>query len=44
LNDGDQIEVRHGSAQFKRISTTTDLLAVVAAASRPALTIKRLLD
>ena len=38
------IEVRDGSAEFKRISTPTDLLAVVAAASIAALMIKRLLD
>jgi uncharacterized spore protein YtfJ len=37
------IEVRDSSAQFKRISTPTDVLAVVAAASIAALTIKRLL-
>jgi uncharacterized spore protein YtfJ len=38
------IEVRDSSAQFKRISTPTDLLALVAAASIAALTVKRLLD
>ena len=38
------IEVRDSSAKFKRISTPTDLLALVAAASIAALTIKRLLD
>jgi hypothetical protein len=36
--------VRDSSAKFKRISTPTDLLALVAAASIAALTIKRLLD
>ncbi len=38
------IEVRDRSAEFKRISTATDLLAFVAAASLAALTVKRLLD
>ncbi len=38
------IEVRDGSAEFKRISTPTDLLAFVAAASLAALAVKRLLD
>ena len=38
------IEVRDGSAAFKRISTPTDLLALVTAASIAALTVKRLLD
>jgi len=38
------IELRAGSAEFKRISTPTDLVAVVAAASIAALTVKRLLD
>ena len=38
------IEVRDSSAKFKRISTPTDLLALVATASIAALTIKRLLD
>jgi uncharacterized spore protein YtfJ len=37
------IEVRDGSARFKRISTPTDLVALVAAASIAALTTKRLL-
>ena len=37
------IEVRDGSAAFKRISTTTDLLALAAATSIVALTVKRLL-
>jgi uncharacterized spore protein YtfJ len=37
------IEVRDGSAEFKRISTPTDLLALVTAASIAALTLKRLL-
>ena len=38
------IEVGDASAEFKRISTPTDLLVLVAAASIAALTIKRLLD
>ena len=38
------IEVREGSAEFKRIRTPTDLLALVAAASLVALTIRRLID
>ena len=38
------IEVRDDSAEFKRISTSTDLLALVAAASLAALAVKRLLD
>jgi uncharacterized spore protein YtfJ len=38
------IEVRDRSAEFKRISTATDLLAFVAAASLAALAVKRLLD
>jgi uncharacterized spore protein YtfJ len=38
------IEVRDGSAEFKRISTPSDLAALVAAASLAALTVKRLLD
>jgi uncharacterized spore protein YtfJ len=38
------IEVRDGSAEFKRISTPTDLAALVAAASLAALAVKRLLD
>lgn len=37
------IEVRDGSARFKRISTPTDLVALVAAASIAAVTAKRLL-
>src|SRR6266542_3324131 len=36
------IEVRDGSAEFKRIFTPTDLLALVAAASLGALAVKRL--
>ena len=36
------IEVRDGSAEYKRISTPTDLLALVLAGSIAALTIKRL--
>jgi uncharacterized spore protein YtfJ len=36
------IEVRDGTAQFKRISSTVDLLALVAATSLTALTIRRL--
>ena len=36
------IEVRAGSAEFKRITGPVDLLAVVAAASLAALTLKRL--
>jgi uncharacterized spore protein YtfJ len=38
------IELRDGSAEFKRISTPTDFAALVAAASIAALTVKRLLD
>jgi uncharacterized spore protein YtfJ len=38
------IEVRDGSAAFKRITTPTDLLAVVAAASLAVLALKRLFD
>jgi uncharacterized spore protein YtfJ len=38
------IEVRDVSAEFKRISTPTDLAALVAAASLAALAVKRLLD
>jgi uncharacterized spore protein YtfJ len=38
------IELRDGTAQFKRISTPIDLLAFVAAASLAALAVKRLLD
>src|SRR6516165_10157026 len=37
------IELHDDSATFKRISTVTDLLAVVATASVAALTLKRLL-
>lgn len=37
------IEVRDGSAQFKRISTPVDLLALVVATSLAALAVKRLL-
>jgi uncharacterized spore protein YtfJ len=37
------IEVRDRTAEFKRISTPTDLLALVAAASFAALAFKRLL-
>jgi uncharacterized spore protein YtfJ len=37
------IEVRDGSAEFKRISTGTDVLAMTVAASIAALAIKRLL-
>ena len=37
------IEVRDGSAEFKRITTPTDVAALVAAASLGALTVKRLL-
>lgn len=37
------IEVRDGSAQFKRISTPVDLLALVVATSLAALSVKRLL-
>jgi uncharacterized spore protein YtfJ len=37
------IEVRDGSAQFKRISSPVELLALVAAASLAALTARRLL-
>src|SRR5512132_1641152 len=38
------IEVRDRSAEFKRISTPTDLLVLVAAASLAAFAVKRLLD
>ena len=38
------IELRADGAEFKRISTPTDLFALVAAASIAALTVKRLLD
>jgi uncharacterized spore protein YtfJ len=38
------IEVRDRGAEFKRISTATDVLALVAAASVAALAVKRLLD
>jgi uncharacterized spore protein YtfJ len=38
------IEVRDRRAEFKRISTATDVLALVAAASLAALAVKRLLD
>jgi uncharacterized spore protein YtfJ len=38
------IEVRDRGAEFKRISTATDVLALVAAASLAALALKRLLD
>jgi uncharacterized spore protein YtfJ len=38
------IEVHDGSAEFKRIRTPTDLLALVAAASLVALTVKQLID
>jgi len=38
------IEVRERSAEFKRISTPMDLVAVVTAASIAALAIKRMLD
>ena len=37
------IEVRDGTAQFKRISSTVDLLALVVATSLAALTVRRLL-
>jgi uncharacterized spore protein YtfJ len=37
------IEVRDGSAQFKRISTPVDLLALVVVTSLAALAVKRLL-
>ena len=37
------IEVRDGNAQFKRISSTVDLLALVVATSVAALAIRRLL-
>jgi uncharacterized spore protein YtfJ len=37
------IEVHDGSAEFKRIRTPTDVLALVAAASLVALTIRRLI-
>ena len=37
------IEVRDGTAQFKRISSTVDLLALVVATSLTALTVRRLL-
>ncbi len=38
------IEVRDRSSEFKRISTSFDLLALVAAASVAAVAVKRLLD
>ena len=38
------IEVRERSTEFKRISTPTDLVAIVTAASIAALTLKRILD
>jgi uncharacterized spore protein YtfJ len=38
------IEVRDGSAEFKRISTPMDLLPLAAAVSITALAVKRLLD
>jgi uncharacterized spore protein YtfJ len=38
------IELRQGRAEFKRILTPSDLVALVAAASFAAATIKRLLD
>jgi uncharacterized spore protein YtfJ len=37
------IEVRDGGAEFKRIRTPTDLLALVAAGSLVALTVRRLI-
>lgn len=42
VNPVGYIEVRDGSAEFKRISTWIDLLAVVVAGSLAALTLKRL--
>jgi len=38
------IELRDGSAQFKRISNPTDVLALVSAAALAALAIKRLVS
>jgi uncharacterized spore protein YtfJ len=38
------IEVRNSSAEFKRIATPTDLVAIAAAAAMAVLTIKRILD
>jgi uncharacterized spore protein YtfJ len=38
------IEVRDGGAEFKRIRTPNELLALVAAGSLVALTIRRLID
>ena len=38
------IEVRDGSAEFRRISTATDWIPLVAVASIAALTVKRILD
>jgi hypothetical protein len=38
------IELRDRGAEFKRISSPTDTLALVAAASLAVLTVKRLLD
>jgi uncharacterized spore protein YtfJ len=38
------IEVRDGGAEFRRISTPTDLLALVAAVSLAVLTLKKLFD
>ena len=37
------IEVREGTAQFKRISSSADLVALVAAAALTAVAVKRLL-
>ena len=42
VNPVGYIEVRDGTAEFKRITTPTDLLALAVAASAAALTLKRL--
>jgi uncharacterized spore protein YtfJ len=44
VNPVGYIEVRDDTAEFKRITTPTDVLALAVAASAAALTIKRLLD
>jgi uncharacterized spore protein YtfJ len=38
------VELHEGTAEFKRILTATDVLALVAAVSMAAITIKRLLE
>jgi uncharacterized spore protein YtfJ len=42
VNPVGYIEVRDGTAEFRRITTPTDLLALALAASAAALTLKRL--